>query len=96
VMCDEKHVTCDLTFLISDAVESDKYAEIVAMIGAANKEDARHIDSAYKSGCGAFLTPDKGDIISHRDSLQRLLGMRFFHMTDNWADFLALVDSQAT
>jgi hypothetical protein len=96
VTCNETNVSCDSEILISDTVESEKYAEILEIVGRANELDVRHIDSAYKSGCAAFLTPDKDDIIAHRDELRRLLAMSFFHTRDDWNEFLRLIAGEET
>ena len=57
---------------------SEHLPEINRIVGLSNRRDALHVDSAYKSGCNAFITTD-GDILSHRERLQALLGIRFFH-----------------
>lgn len=57
---------------------SQHLREIQKIIGHSNRRDALHIDSAYKSGCQAFVTTD-GDILNQRERLEALLGIRFFH-----------------
>lgn len=63
-----------------DYKRSDKYNEIVAIVGLENKRvDILHLDSAYKSECDVFITNDKDDIWKYREKLQELLGLRVFH-----------------
>jgi alkylated DNA repair dioxygenase AlkB len=62
---------------------SDKYANIVELLGLANKRlDISHLDSAYKSQCKVFLTNDKDDIWSHKDKLEELLEFRIFCLSE--------------
>ena len=42
--------------------------------------DCQHLDSAYKAGCDLFLTSDKTDIWSKRESIEALLGLKVLHM----------------
>lgn len=62
-------------------------------IGMVTEGDARHLDSAYKSRCRAFLTKDKRDILSHADELEQLLGFRPFHPDDDREQFCAFVEA---
>lgn len=48
----------------------------------AQELDARHVESALESGCVAFVTPDKRDILSNPKALIELTGMCFFHHVD--------------
>jgi hypothetical protein len=57
---------------------SPHLAEILRIIGAGNRRDALHVDSAYKSGCAAIVTVDR-DILDHKEALEALLGLRIFH-----------------
>ena len=59
-------------------IGSTLYSEIEAIIGASNRRDVLHFDSAYKTGCHVFLTSDKGDIWSKRASLENLTGIKVF------------------
>ena len=93
ITMDSTYITWDMTFLIGDAVESDKFSQIASMVGKNNTMDIRQIDAAYKSQCQVFLSPDKGDIISNRNELEGLLGMKFFHPKENWDEFLAFINS---
>ena len=61
-----------------DFDSSDKIEEIIKVVGAENKNDIWHLDSAYKSKCDLFLTSDKDDIYSKKDTLEPLLGFRIF------------------
>ena len=64
-----------------DYVGSEKHSAIVAIVGAENRKDALHVDSAYKSGCVGFIGCDS-DIMDKAAQLQELLGMRFLRPTD--------------
>jgi hypothetical protein len=77
----------EMNFRWKDARMSDKYENIRRILGRPRR-DALHIDSAFKAGCHAFLTRDKKDILSKARELEELLGMRFFHPDEQWADFL--------
>jgi len=57
-------------------VGSDMYPRILAIVGPENRRDALHVDSAYKSGCRAFVTTDS-DILTHRTELESLLSIAF-------------------
>jgi hypothetical protein len=57
--------------------------------------DVRHIDATYKSQCQAFLTPDKRDILSKKDELEGLLKMKFFHVRDNWVEFVKFLEDDS-
>jgi len=68
--------------------------EKIVGVGGQHRRDVLHLDSAYKSGCSCFLTGDKTDILANREALSELLGLRFFHPNDDWADFVAFVDER--
>lgn len=53
--------------------------------------DAKHLDSAYKTGCSLFLTGDKGDIVAKKLALKDLLGIRVFCFQEDWNEFLSLL-----
>ncbi len=57
---------------------SEHLEEIRRIIGPEHRRDALHVDSAYKTGCRAFVTTD-GDILKHSAELEHLLGIRFFY-----------------
>lgn len=62
---------------------SDKYQEIVDIVGLENKRvDILHLDSAYKTRVDIFITNDKDDILSYRKKLEKALGFRFFHTSE--------------
>lgn len=67
---------------------SDKFPQIVGIVGNSNLRDAKHLDSAYMEGCRAFLTTDKDDICANRASLFETLDIRIFHVLNDWDDFL--------
>jgi hypothetical protein len=81
----------DLTW---ESVEhtSDKFNDIVALVGTKNLIDAKHLDSAVASGCTIFLTSDKKDIWSKREALKSLTGLLVLHVTTEWATFVHLVE----
>jgi len=56
---------------------SQHLGEIRQILGPENRRDALHIDSAFKSGCRAFVTQDT-HILKHRQCLEELLTIRFF------------------
>lgn len=74
-------------------VGSDLYPRILAIVGNANRRDALHVDSAYKSGCRAFVTRDS-DILAHRIELRSLLSIEFLH-ADTAHEFLAKLANDA-
>jgi hypothetical protein len=41
-------------------------------------------------GCQVFLTSDKGDICTHKRTLEQLLGIKVFHYREDWNEFLSL------
>ena len=105
VTCDSDVVTWDMLFN-SNAVASEKLDDIrriirlpnekvveapAGIIGMETEADARHLDSAYKSGCHAFITTDKRDVLDHAELLEPLLGLRLFHPDDE-VGFRAFLD----
>ncbi|MHB8732617.1 MAG: hypothetical protein ACYDAB_12605 [bacterium] len=74
------------TFPFNAATGSQYLADITRIVGGANRRDALHIDSAFKTGCRIFVTRD-ADVLSCRVELEALLPIRFFH-PDNDADAL--------
>jgi len=98
VTTDSTWVRTSMSIPISDMEGSEKFEQIRKIIRRANEKtfdastgfigletegDARHLDSAYKSGCRAFLTTDKQDILAHAAELEPLLGLRLFHPDDD-------------
>jgi len=108
VTADSTWVTFDMTIPISDMEGSDKFEQIRRIIRRANEKqvegpagligqktegDARHLDSAYKSGCRALFTTDKQDILSHAAELEVLLDVRCFHPDDDEDQFMRFLAS---
>lgn len=87
VTMDTTYVTCDDNTPIGEMTASGLFEKIREIVGEKNEFDARHLDSAYKSGCHCFLTPDKYDIVSKAAQLEDLLGLKIFHGTDDWGRF---------
>jgi len=73
----------ELPGTLTDYSESVHFAKILSVVGQNNREDALHIDSAFKHNCSVFITRDRGDILAHKTELTRLLGIKFFH-PDEW------------
>ena len=63
----------------NDLLPSSKFKSILRIVGCANVRDAKHIDSAHKSGCQAFFSPDRKDITSKGQFLEKLVGIKFYH-----------------
>ncbi len=76
---------------LSAGIDS-KYSRILKIVGAHNRRDAQHLDSAQMTKCKIFLTSDKGDIWSKRDQLFSATGLRIFLMPSEWNDFLAYLE----
>jgi hypothetical protein len=106
VTCDSTWIIADMAIRIGDMEASEKLEQIRMIIRRANEKriaapagligektegDARHLDSAYKSGCRAFFTTDKRDILTHATELEPLLGLRLFHPDDDQQQFGELV-----
>jgi hypothetical protein len=103
VTADSTWLTFDMTIPLSDMDGSEKFEQIRRIIWRANEKkieapagligqktegDARHLDSAYKSGCRAFFTTDKQDILGHAAELEPLLGFRLFHPDEDRDRFM--------
>jgi hypothetical protein len=88
VTMDSTYITSDSSLPIGSMIESEKFEDILRIVGRDHEFDARHLDSAYKSGCACFLTPDKRDIASKSQDLEALLGLQVFHCIDGWNDFM--------
>ncbi|NJK94001.1 MAG: hypothetical protein HC905_02900 [Bacteroidales bacterium] len=82
ITADTTMITTDSTALISDTETSPIFGEILKIIGRVNKADIKHVDNAYKENCKIFITNDRNDIISKKEKLQELTGMKFFHSDD--------------
>lgn len=92
VTADSTYITCDSSIRISDTVGSPLLSKIREIVGSENESDVRHLDSAYRSDCDFFITPDKDDIIDKRDQLEPLLKLRILHHIDNKEELLKLFD----
>jgi hypothetical protein len=95
VTADGTYLTADSSTRIGDLDGSAKLSRIREILGSSNEYDARHLDSAFKSSCDCFLTPDKADIARNAEALEHLLGLRIFHNTDDWEAFLEFVTQHA-
>jgi len=64
-----------------DCSPSNKFNDIKIILKGSGQDtsvDAQHLDSAYKSNCDIFLTNDITDIVTKRNSLESLLGIKIF------------------
>lgn len=75
--------------------KSGKLEAILDIIGKVNRDDAKHLDTAYLSGCKVFLTADKNDIWSNRVKIKELLGISIFLPKLEWECFEAFVQTSA-
>jgi len=80
----------DLPGALSDYKGSEHFEEILAILGTQNRRDALHVDSAFKSGCAAFITTDS-DILNDKAKLSSLLGVRFFDPRVELSDLELLI-----
>lgn len=74
------------------ALVASKFDEITAVLGKHRRADAQHLDSAYMTGCRAFLTSDKDLAGANRAQLEAITGVRIFHVETEWADFVGFID----
>lgn len=61
---------------------SNKYKKIIKVLGKENRNDARHLDSAYKDHCQCFITADKKHLVKNgkREQLEKCLRIKiYFH-----------------
>jgi len=72
---------------------NSRFEAVLKIVGKSNRTDAQHLDSAWMTGCKAFLTSDKTDIWSNRDALERTTQMRIFHTSSEWEAFIAYLSS---
>lgn len=91
VTCDSTYITWDDATPIGQMTPSSKFVAILRIVGKANEFDARHLDSAYKSCCHCFLTPDRRDIASNAEDFEELLGFKVFHAITGWKEFVSYV-----
>ena len=75
---------------------SDKCGDIAEVVGSRNEIDIKHLDSAHLAGCKVFLTSDKGDLVSKREPLELLLGIKVLHFVDDWNEFIEIVQGEQT
>ena len=85
----------ELNVAWEDMSGSEHLSEIRALIGPSHRRDILHVDSAYKTGCHAFLTVET-DILKHRDALSSLLGIAFFDPNREAEAFSAYVESRGS
>jgi hypothetical protein len=86
----------ELTGTWDDFAGSQYLPEIHRIVGPENRRDTLHVDSAVKTGCVAMITVDR-DILDHRNELEALLGLKFFHSTNDKHEFRRFVqDFQRT
>jgi hypothetical protein len=85
----------ELTGTYDDFGGSSMLHEIQRIIGAKNRRDALHVDSAHKSSCRAFVTRDR-DILDHRRQLEGLLGIRFLNPDTNHDLLLELLNEDGS
>ncbi len=85
---DESYITYDDERVIYDERASEKFENILVIIGKSNLLDAKHLDAAYKNKCDYFFTRDKGDIINHREQLEKELGLKIYNPHQKFDDFL--------
>ena len=90
---DEMRKTQEFHSLTWDSLghQSPKFAELAAIVGSQNIRDAKHLDSAYATGCTVFLTSDKADIWSKREQIRRSTGIAVMHVHIDWPEFVALL-----
>jgi hypothetical protein len=75
-----------------DFVGSKHLPKIMFILGAGNRRDALHVDSAFKSGCKIFVTCDN-DILSKKSELELLLDMVFLRPEKDELQLEACLDS---
>ena len=92
---DEMRQTKEFEAVTWDSIgeHSIKFPALLAIVGKENEVDAKHLDSAYASGCSVFLTSDKDDIWSKRESISSATGLVVMHVQTDWSAFLALVQN---
>jgi hypothetical protein len=85
----------DLPGSISEYKGSERFQEILAIVGHENRQDALHIDSAFKSQCVVFITTDS-HILQHKVKLLRLLGIQFFDSRIELLDLELLIATKSS
>jgi hypothetical protein len=79
----------------ADFKKKPMHDAIGKIIGAGKKKDVQHLASAHAAGCHALITGDKDDMWNHRVALYELLGIRVFHSSTEWDQFVAFCNSHA-
>lgn len=76
---DLNHITWDeLDFCAWDDFKpTDRYEQIVAIVGKQHRGDCIHFDIAVKNGCLFYLTSDK-DFLHRKEELEALSGIRIY------------------
>ena len=80
-------------FTWEDFSESDIFGKILAIVGANNRLDASHLDSAYKSGADVFLTSDKKDIFSKKYALEIVCKFKIFYTAEEKEAIVACIEA---
>jgi hypothetical protein len=72
---------------------SELLPRVREIVGHEHRRDALHLDSAYKSGCGVFVTRDS-DILKHRSHLEGLLGFSIINPDQDHALLVKLLPKE--
>ena len=88
---DLNYAISELPGALADYVGSEHLERIAEIIGAQHRRDILHVDSAFKSGCRAFVTRDT-DILVHAKALDALLGISIFHPDRDMQELTDFVD----
>jgi hypothetical protein len=92
----DANIAWDETDSTWDEAQGSEHLEAIRqLVGTQNRRDVLHVDSAFKSGCKAFVTVDQ-DILSKREQLEVLLGIRFFHPERNEAELYRFIAGKET
>ena len=85
---DASYVTFDDARVTYDEGASEKFKYILNIVGKNNLTDAKHLDAAYKSKSDYFFTRDKGDIVSHREQIEKELRLKVLNPDQEFDNFL--------
>ncbi len=91
---DASYASYDDARITYDEESSEKFESILNILGKNNLVDAKHLDAAYKSKCDYFFTRDKGDIINHREQIEKELGLKIYNPDKEFTDFLKNLNVQ--
>lgn len=72
---------------IGDYKGSNRFESLKEIMGEENRVDILHLDSAFKTGCLFFLTRDRKHIVSKREEIEKILGIKVVHSDDDWEKF---------